>query len=318
MTWADILAEVRLEIQESTASVWTDAEFLDYCNKGCRLICALTGWYQQTANLVPVVGQQDYTFPSNISRLLRATWDRNFLPQSTQSELDKGIGNWRGAGNNDPERFFIKQWDTFSSYPKPRTAGASVTFTAAASGGGSDDDFGTIVQWQDPSGTPDPDVTFDSEFGIVIAMEDTEGGQVRFEHDPVADPLSGTSQELGVETQYSTDEDNFGLYYEALPDNLVNTTDIPQMPSWVQPALVPFIVFCALRREGPMQDLEVSAAYFGDFGDWMSSVLEKQHRQWPEKALNLSPVEVGSEFTKRFNEIGAGNFLRTTFRAHYE
>lgn len=309
MTWADLLAESRLELQESSASEWSDSELLGYGNKGIRLICALTGWHQRTHNLVPVAGQQDYTFPSNIARLIRATFDRDFLPQTTQSELDRGIGNWRGAGNNNPERFFIKQWDTFSSYPKPLTAGTAVSF---------DSEYGTIIRIEDPSGTPDPDVTFDSELGIVIAMEDSEGGQVLFEHDPVGDPLSGTSEELGTEIQYSTDEGNFGLYYEALPDNLVNTTDIPQMPSWVQPAIVPFVVHMALKREGPMQDLAISTLYFQDFADWMQSVLEKQHRQWPEKALNLEPVEMGSEFVRRLNEIGEGGWLRTSYRAHYE
>jgi len=301
--------EIREELQETSASEWTAAEVTGYLNDGCRLIARLLEWYQKTANLVPVVGQQDYTLPTDVLRLQRVSYDRQFLPETTQYELDRDEGNWRAAGNNDPIRHFEKQWDTLSSYPKPKTAGNTVSF---------DSELGVVTVVEDPSGTPDPDVTFDSELGTIIAVEDSEGGQIRFEQDFAADPFSTGNPELGIVIDYDTDEGNFGLFYSALPDQLSASTDSPQLPTFVHPALVPYTVFRCLSREGPHQDIQLALEYFNDFGDWMTGVMELKNRRWPEGGKELSPAIPGSVFEKRLNEIGYGDPLRTTLKAHYE
>src|SRR3990167_3738594 len=121
MNVSAINTEVRQELQEAAQGEFTDTEILAYANDCTLLISQILEWYQKTSNLIPVVGQQDYTFPTDILHLKRVTFDREYLPQTSQYELDRDQGNWRDAGNNDPIRFFIKQWDTLSSYPKPRS-----------------------------------------------------------------------------------------------------------------------------------------------------------------------------------------------------
>lgn len=481
MNLGALRTEIRQELQEASAGEWTNAELDAYVNDGVLLTTQLLEWYEKTTNLVPGAGTQDYTLPTDNLRLHRVTFDREFLPQTTQYELDRDEGNWRGAGNNNPIRFFVKQWDTLSAYPKPLTAGTSVSFaqeTATASGpnnpsisavvddggstwivtdgvfadggdeaqstptaGGTSDSlwatgfsfaintnrpivgivvevqkrksgtnqirdltvqlvregtavgdnkadtttnwtasldvytsygsssdlwgttwtpaqvnastFGVRVACQNPSGgltvaridhiritvyfggdgagelgevigvdsalyTPDTDITFDSELGVVIAMEDSEGGHVRFEPDYAADAFSLGSSELGCVIDYDTDEGNFGLYYAALPDTLVADTDVPQIHQAVHPALIPYAVFRALEREGPMQDLRLAQGYFNDMADWMQAIFTLKNRQWPERSLSLEPEAMDSNFVRRLNEVGTGSLPRQQLRAHYE
>lgn len=311
MNLSTLRSEVREELQESMAGEFTNAEILEYLNEACRIIAQALEWHQKTGNIVPVAGTQDYTLPTDILRLQRVTFDREFLPETTQYNLDRDEGNWRAAGNNDPIRHFRKEgdWDTISLYPKPQAAGTTVTFDA---------ELGTIIRIEDPSGTPDPDVTFDSELGIIIAVEDSEGGMIRFEADLVADPFTTTSAELGTVIDYDTDEGNLGLFYSALPDALVVDTDSPQLPDYVHPALVPYVVYRCLLREGPMQDIKLARGYFGDFADWMEAVMLLKGRRWPEMGIVLEPNMQGNVFVKRLSEIGYGDPLRSTLRAHYE
>ena len=484
MNLGALRTEIRQELQEASAGEWTNAELDAYVNDGVLLTTQLLEWYEKTTNLVPGAGTQDYTLPTDNLRLHRVTFDREFLPQTTQYELDRDEGNWRGAGNNNPIRFFIKQWDTLSAYPKPLTAGTSVSFTeeentatAATSGGtfasfdydtsialnawsnpsnalASDNSYATatvtsivsseslratnfgfsipsdaiilgilaeaegsrsggdtnltnealltyqganigssqggsalfttsdayvsyggstniwgyasltpaiinastfgvdirasnsgtsstarvdhiritvyylddsasgengeVVAVEDPADTIDPDVTFDSQLGVVIAMEDSEGGHVRFEPDFAADAFSLGSSELGCVIDYDTDEGNFGLYYAALPDTLVADTDVPQIHQAVHPALIPYAAFRALEREGPMQDLRLAQGYFNDMADWLQSVMLMKHRQWPERSMSLEPVGLGNEFVRRLNEVGTGTLPKQQTRAHYE
>ena len=294
MNLGTIRTEVREELIESSAEIWTNAELDAYANDAVLLMQRLTEWYEDTANLVPVVGQQDYTMPTNQMILKRVTWDRKFLPQTTQYELDKHNQTWRSAGNNDPIRFFIHQWDTLSSYPKPNRAGTSYSF---------DSELGVIIRIED-GGVTDTDVTFDSELGIVIAVEDSDGGQIRFTSDLVADPFTLTSAELGVVIGFSIDELNFALYFSALPDTMDSDTDVPQMHQCAHPAIVPYVLFRALSREGPEQNIESAREYFGDFGDWMEVVLRIRGRQFPDKVISLEAQEKGSMFSNRLSAIG--------------
>ena len=309
MNLSSIISEVRQELQEATASEFTEAEITAYINDGNLLVAQLMEWYEKFAFLIPVVGQQDYTLTSDIINRRRTTFDREFLPDTTQYELDRDEGNWRGAGNSTPIRCFMKQWDTLSLYPKPVAAGVTITFDA---------ELGVAAKMENPSGTVDPDVTFDSEFGLVIALEDTAGGHVKFEADRGVDPFTTTSAELGIMIDYDTDEDNVAIYYSAIPDTLVASTDVPQIHQAAHPALIPYAVFRCFQREGAMQDLGLAELYFRDFADWMTAVMTLKGRQWPERVLSLEPEAMGNHFVRRLNEIGMGSLTRAESRAHYE
>lgn len=296
MNLLTLRTEVRGELQEATAAEFTDAELTAYCNDGVLICSQLTEWFEDTYNQTVTAGTASYTLPTNILHLARVTYDRVFLPQTTHYELDRDLANWRAASNGKPVRHYEPQWDTLKTYPPPDTTGTSASFTA---------ELGAVIAIEDPSGTPDTGYTFDSELGVVIAVEDTAGGQVKFEPDLGTDPFTTTSGELGEMIAYSTDEGNLAYYYTRLPDTLVADTDSPQLPSFVHPAIVPYAVFRALEREGPFQDLELAKAYFMDFGDWMEACLRIQGRNWPDKVLTLTAVEVGSLFENRLSSIGA-------------
>ena len=287
--------ESRSELQEATAAEFTEAELNAYINDGGLVCQQLTEWFEATANIVVAVGDNSYPLPTDVLHLRRVTYDRVFMPQTNHFELDRDLANWRAAANGKPVRHYEPQWDTLNTYPPPDTAGTSFSFTS---------ELGVVVSIES-SGLPDSDYSFDSEFGIIIAVEDSAGGQIRFEPDVGVDPFTTTSAELGTTIAYTDDAGNLAVFYTRLPDTLSADTDSPQLPSFVHPAIVPYAVFRALSREGPFQDLQLAKAYFMDFGDWMEACLKIQGRNWPEKVMNLTAVEVGSLFENRLSSIGA-------------
>lgn len=294
MNLSAIRDEAEQELQDTANEIWPVAELNAYINDGVLLIQRLTEWYEDTANIVPIAGTEDYSLPSNNLVLRRVTWDEKFLPQTTHFELDRDNPTWREAGNNDPIRFFIPQWDTLSSYPKPLRAGTSYSFDA---------ETGTIIRIED-GGVTDTDVTFDAEVGIVIAVEDSLGGQIRFTSDTVTDPFTLTSAELGVLIGLSVDELNFALYFSALPDTLSADTDVPQNHQCTHPALVSYTCFRAFQREGPHQNMEAAMLYWEDFADWMEVVLRIRGRQFPDEVFKMKGTDSRAMFESRLSSIG--------------
>ena len=309
MNLGAILTEVRQELQDSPVDagsrIWSDTELTAYANDGVLLCQQLTEWLETLSNIVPVIGQQDYTLPTNILHLRRVTFDQEYLPQTRVYELDRDRSNWRAAGNGSPIRFFLDRWDTLSVYPKPLAAGTTYTFSS---------ELGVIAEITD-GGVPDPGWTFLSELGIIISIQDSADGYVVFLTDMTGGP-PGASVDLGIVIAFSTDELNLGMMYVALPETLVNTTDSPQLPSFVHPALVPYICYRAYLREGKENNPKLAGLYFQDFGDWMSSVLILHGRQWPEHILSLDAVTPGNPFDKRLSELPFPS-SRGELKAHY-
>ncbi len=301
MTLADIITEVRQELQETSAVFWTDSEITGYANDAVLLMQQLTEWLEDTANIIMVANQQEYSFPSNQLVMRRITWDRNFLPQTNYFELDRDNPSWRTATHNDPIRHYESNWDKLDSYPIPSRDGTTWTF---------DSELGVLIAIYDGASVS-TDATFDSELGIVIAVEDTEGGMSLFLADTLNDAFTTTSPELGVIISGSTDELNFACYYSALPDVMTATTNTPQNHPCTHPAIIPYCVYRCLVREGVHQQQMgmkqcsiLARGYFEDFSDWMQQVLAVRGRQFPDRVWSLEAIQTGSFFASRLSSIG--------------
>lgn len=279
---------------------WSVAEINGYINEAVFYTSQMTKWFEQFSNIVCTASTASYNGPNTAYQYTRLTWDRVFLPQTNQYELDRDDPSWRQAPVNNPFRFYFGQWSQtvpINPYPTPSQNGFNYAPFSS--------ELGAVTQFlMDDGLTPDSTYTFSQELGIVIGFADTNGAIIIFEPDIYVNPFTATSAELGELIEYSTDELNLGLAFVRIPDTLINDTDTPQLPVQCHLALVFYAVMRCFYREGEFQDMDLAQAWFMAYADWMESVLENRGRWWPTRVKSLEPYEDGSLFAQRLNAIG--------------
>jgi len=304
MNLSSIQSEVQTFLMNTSADAnslsWTPTELASYINEAVLYTQQITGYFQDFANIVCTASVSTYTAPARVYQFHRFTWDRNFLPQTNEYELDKNDPSWRAAPPNNPFRFYFptfQQSYTVAPYPTPSQNGNQ--FAPFSS------EFGVVAEFTLADGvTPDPTYKFTQETGIVIGFSDTNGAIIRFQADVIANPFTTVSQELGELVWFSTDKLNIGIIFTPIPDTLVNSTDSPQLPNDCHYALVFYALMKCFMREGEFQDAQLAQAWFSAYADWMEAVLEVQKRRWPTRVKSYEPFEEGSLFAKAMNSIG--------------
>jgi hypothetical protein len=286
---------------------WSVAEINGYINEGVLYTQQATEWFQQFANIVCTSSVSTYTGPDTVYQYQRMTWDREFIPQTNEYELDRDDPSWRLAQPNiSPYRFYFPQMgQQFQVCPYPTPSQNGFQYAPFSQ------EYGCVCNFLNSDGlTADTSYAFSQEYGIVIGVADTNGALILFQPDIVANPFvptNGTyasSPDIGELQIYSTDELNLGALFTRIPDTLVLDTDVPQLPVQCHFALAMYAAMKCFVREGEFQDLQLAAAWFQAYGDWMESVLENKSRWWSTRVRSLEPFEEGSLFAKRLNAIG--------------
>ena len=280
---------------------WSVAEINGYINEGVLYTQQVTEFLQKFSNVVCTSSVSTYTGLPDAYQYVRFTWDRDFLPQTNEYELDRDDPSWRQAvPNKNPYRFYFPQMgQQFQIAPYPTPAQDGFQYAPFSQ------ETGVVTAFLLADGvTPDNGYAFSQELGIVIGVADTNGAIIIFRPDVVENPFTTTSQEFGELILYSTDELNIGVAYVAYPDTMVLDIDTPQLPIQCHFALVLYALMKCFVREGEFQDLQLAQGWFAAYGDWMESVLENKARWWATRVRSLEPFENGSLFAKRLNAIG--------------
>lgn len=272
---------------------WSTSELNGYINEATLYTQQLTNWYEDFDTLVCTASVSTYTAPPTVHQFLRLTWDRVFLPQTNEYELDRDDPSWRAAPNNNPFRFYFPQFGqqaAISPYPVPSQNGTTYTSTP---------ETGAVTALTLDDGTA---ITFNQETGVVIQVTDSSETLLGFRSDRLNNPFP--SQEFGEIAMFTSDKLNIGMAFVRLPDTLVLDTDTPQLPIQCHLGLVFYTLMKCFAREGEFQDLDVAQGWFQAYGDWMESVLENKARWWATRVKSLEPYEEGSLFAQRLNAIG--------------
>lgn len=285
---------------DSNSLSWSVPELNGYINEAVLYTQQVTGWFEDFDNVVLSSGTAAYAGPVTAYQYLRLTWDRNFLPQTNEYELDRDDPSWRAAPPNNPFRFYFPtmgQQYGIVPYPTPSQNGFNYApFSQEA---------GVVTQILNFDGTTiDTSYSFTQELGVVIGYQDTNGAIVMFRPDKIANPFTTTSAEFGELVVFNTDELNIGLAFNRIPDTLVLDTDTPQLPVQCHAALIFYTLMKCFVREGEFQDQQLASGWFAAYGDWMESVLENKARWWSTRVKSLEPFEEGSLFAQRLNAIG--------------
>lgn len=127
-TFPEMIAKVRLQLQDAEGNYWTDEEITDYLNEGqveyCRKSLALRG----EAPIVLKENQGTYTLPDDVIQILRVEdSDGKEIHRVDSADLQKRLGNFRARDNgsnvNDGNpNFCYADLDGIGSlrfYPRP-------------------------------------------------------------------------------------------------------------------------------------------------------------------------------------------------------
>jgi hypothetical protein len=272
---------------------WTVAEINDYINEGIFYTQQVTSWFQDFDTIVCTASVSTYTARATAQQFIRLTWDRVFLPQTNEYELDRDDPSWRAAPNNNPFRFYFPQFGqqaTLSPYPTPSQNGTVYTFNQ---------ETGAVAALTLDDGTA---IAFNQETGIVIQVTDSTETIMGFRPDRSYNPFPGP--EVGEIAIFTSDKLNIGMAFVRIPDPLVLDTDTPQLPIQCHFGLVFYALMKCFLREGEFQDLEAAQGWFQAYGEWMESILENKARWWATRVKSLEPFEEGSLFAQRMNSIG--------------
>jgi hypothetical protein len=289
VTLSDIRTEVREELVEDSAEVWTDAELNDYINDGFSLIQKAALWKEDLDNLaVAAASDNPSGDPNNVLEITRATWDNVFLPQSNEMELDGFSDEWRQHEDYTPLRWYFLNnqptSDNIRTYP-----GVSTDFAT--------DDF-----------------TFSQETGLVVRINDGADWTFDVEDGEFVDGTDSTlpdtfyfKTEVGIVIDIADSENAVGLWYATELDELVGDTDTPDYPTWTHFIPVYYALFRCYEKEGPFRDPQLAAAYLREFMVWVSKVVRVRNRQMPDRVFSLEGIKQGLAFANRLSRIEGKN-----------
>lgn len=304
MNLGAIRSQVETFLMNTSADVnslsWSASEINSYINEAVLYTQQITLWFEEFYNVTCTASVSTYTAPNTVYQFERLTWDRVFLPQTNEYELDRDDPSWRLAPVNNPFRFYFPQMNQqFQIAPYPTPSQNGVDYSPFSQ------ETGVVAQLTLADGvTPDSSYTFSQETGVVIGLSDTNGAIILFRGDKIANPFDTFGGDLGELQVYSTDELNLGLAYKRIPDLLVLDTDTPQLPVQCHLGLVFFTLMKCFHREGEFQDIDLATEWFVAYGDWMEAVLENRARWWSTRVRSFEPFEEGSLFAQRLNAIG--------------
>jgi hypothetical protein len=109
---------------------WSVADLDGYINEAALYTQQVTGWFEDFENIVCTASVSTYTGSPHVYQYERLTWDRNFLPQTNEYELDRDDPSWRlAAPNVSPYRFYYPQMgQQFQIVPYPTPAQNGVSY----------------------------------------------------------------------------------------------------------------------------------------------------------------------------------------------
>lgn len=289
LTRGQIRSEVRGYILnlDLTAPGWTDTELNNYIDEGCFYIQQLTNSFQDIAIREAVASQADYTLPDNCYQLIRTAFDRQFLPQTVEYELDRDTSSaWRGDPTGTPCRFYLKQFNVASLYQIPRTSGPSYTASQ---------ENGELV-------SIDSTFQFSSEFGVVTQLINTKGSSINlFSPDP---QNRFANADYGLVVDYQDSTQNLEFMFVAQTDTMTDDSQFPQLQETFHPAVAYYTLMRCFLRDGEFQDLELGQAWYQVFLDWMDAALSAGAKEFPTQVKSAEPYGVGNILNGRLVAVG--------------
>lgn len=123
MTPAQALTRTRLQINETTAAFWTDAEIYSYMWEAECILAGKLGLFQAVTAHTTVTDTSAYTFPDSMLRLSRLTYDGKKLKKGDFTDRDYLDGtNYGSTLQSGKPEIYVEWAQQAYLYPVPDAA----------------------------------------------------------------------------------------------------------------------------------------------------------------------------------------------------
>jgi len=224
MNLAQMIAEVRRGLDETTPDFWTDAEITDWLNEAVKVMTSSTQQLQAFYQFTTVSGTQEYALPSDLDELFNVVHFRSTLtPLSLTSPQAAQMGN---QNPSIPGRFYLR------------------SVAAQTAGQGTDGNI-TLGSIADPPVyskilglSPVPNQTGDtvtvfyfSEHFTMTELTDTSPIPVAFHRGPVSYAIAMGKQKEEAYGEMDRALQMFGQFTEKLQKKIINSGQEVAFPS---------------------------------------------------------------------------------------
>lgn len=292
----ELLEEIRAELIEPSEEIWTDAELSEYLNDGYAAINRSLQWWEDFVNLPVTSGIDNPTEEpaAEILRITRVTWDGEFMPQSSEFELDRYSTNWRAALPSIPQRWYYKDDmpvpENIRLYPKPNVSTDDFTFNQ---------NNGIVVRVVEDGVA----WTFNQNNGIIVRIVDTTDQQFYFRTDDF-DELRGLTVDI------NEDNNALGIWFVREINEILQDEDRPSLPVWTYPIAVYYALYRAYDRNGPFKDEQLAQSYLEEFVEWVRALIRIRNRQFPDRVFSLNAIKMGDVLPPRLSRIEKPSYVR--------
>lgn len=131
MTFAQMQAETRRQLNESSVVFWTDQDIKDAINEGMDELADIAEYYERQATLPMLAGRSYYDLTSVLPDTVlspRHIWNtttQRWLEQVDTLQMDGGYRQWELV-HGEPEKFVIRGHWWLGAWPKRDTDSSSL------------------------------------------------------------------------------------------------------------------------------------------------------------------------------------------------
>lgn len=274
MIWSACRTIIRNKLSDPNALFWTNAELLSYANEIQLMLttgCEATIRFQ---NMALTSGQRVYALPDDLYEIRSVRV--NGLPVFGSAAPDlEDLDTQFLTAEGTPQWYYTEGVRKIAFYPIPGDATFSNTFTS---------ELGEIVQWSQDS----TNYSMTTEFGVLTQIVDSAGNGYVF--DSNYGVVIATTTDLVAELEY--------VYR---PVDLSLDTDTPDLPTYMQWALIYGVVWKAAMISGKTQNSKLAAHYFERFNElkteWFGR--NKALARGQNQMVSQRPVDWGSDMALR-------------------
>lgn len=250
MTLSDIRTRVytMLGVEAAAPSFWTDAEINRYINDAYIDAAVHTHALEIRHTVTPTASTGEYTLPSYVGHIFRATYDGYKIFATSVYELDAMDENWENREGlvthytiNKRDDGKLRLWKT------PVDSGSGITFAAdtAVNANHTDAEVGLLAAITDAAGDT---YTPNTEYGLWVRLT---SGSKSFDFE----------SELGVIVDLDYQPLNLEVWAYRIPDELVLDADVPLLPAHSHIGLAYDAAGRALEKRTDSQNFELAKIY---------------------------------------------------------
>lgn len=128
MTPAEVVTQIRLQANETTAAYWSDAEILVHMSNAESIIAQQLGVIQDSTSFLTVAGTREYTLGATVGNIRRLTYDTVRMGAISLDQLADAEGEAYGGVDSTGTPEWYYRWGSAIGFsPIPDTSDKTCT-----------------------------------------------------------------------------------------------------------------------------------------------------------------------------------------------